>query len=203
MQLKNWAFQNVPCTEKLNNLIYNQYKNVKIVRKTIKITVALLLIITPLMIQSCGAYSFTGADIDYSKIKTFQVNYFQNNASIIEPGIDRKFTIALQDLILNQTSLDLVTAGGDLIYEGEIVEYYIAPITATAQNTAAQNRLTISVNVRFINTKDDTKDFEKRFSFYYDYPGSSQLTGSLLDEAISTIFERLTQDIFNASLANW
>ncbi len=175
----------------------------KIVRKTIKITVALLLIITPLMIQSCGAYSFTGADIDYSKIKTFQVNYFQNNASIIEPGIDRKFTIALQDLILNQTSLDLVTAGGDLIYEGEIVEYYIAPITATAQNTAAQNRLTISVNVRFINTKDDTKDFEKRFSFYYDYPGSSQLTGSLLDEAISTIFERLTQDIFNASLANW
>ena len=156
-----------------------------------------------ILIQSCGSYSFTGADIDYSKIKTFQVNYFQNNATIVEPGIDREFTTALQDLILNQTNLDLVTTGGDLIYEGEITEYYIAPITATAQNTAAQNRLTISVNVRFYNTKDNTKDTESRFSFYFDYPGSSQLTGSLRDEAINTIFERLTQDIFNASLANW
>ncbi len=156
-----------------------------------------------LILSGCGVYSFTGADIDYRSTKTFQVNYFQNNATIVEPGLDRKFTIALQDLILNQTSLDLVTNGGDLIYEGEIVEYYIAPITATAQNTAAQNRLTISVNVRFYNTKDETKDFEKRFSFYYDYPGSSQLIGSLLDETVNTIFERLTQDIFNASLANW
>ncbi len=156
-----------------------------------------------LILSGCGVYSFTGADIDYKTIKTFQVNYFQNNATIVEPGLDRKFTISLQDLILNQTSLDLVTNGGDLIYEGEIVEYYIAPITATAQNTAAQNRLTIGVNVRFYNTKDETKDFEKRFSFYYDYPGSSQLIGSLLDEAVNTIFERLTQDVFNASLANW
>ncbi len=175
--------------------------NIKKVLKTVKNILCIIGVV--LITQSCGVYSFTGADIDYSKIKTFQVNYFQNNASIVEPGIDRTFTIALQDLIQNQTSLDLVANGGDLIYEGEIVEYYISPITATAQNTAAQNRLTISVNVRFYNTKDSTKDFEKRFSFYFDYPGSSQLTGSLKDEAINTIFERITQDIFNASLANW
>ena len=105
--------------------------------------------------------------------------------------------------MLNQTSLDLVTNSGDLIFEGEIVEYYIAPITATSQSTAAQNRLTIGVNVRFINTSDQTKDFEQRFSFYYDYPGSSQLIGATLDDAISVIFERITQDVFNKSLANW
>lgn len=153
--------------------------------------------------QGCKFYSFTGADIDYSETKTFQVNYFQNNAPIVEPGIAREFTQELQDLLLNQTSLDLVNSSGDLVYEGEIIEYYIAPITATSQSTAAQNRLTLSINVRFYNTQSEEKDFEQRFSFYYDYPGGTQLTGSKLDSAISVIFERITQDIFNKSLANW
>ena len=119
--------------------------------KNIKKIIAFFFIICSF--QSCGTYSFTGADIDYSTIKTFQVNYFKNNAPIVEPGIDRDFTLKLQDILLNQTSLDLVNSSGDLIFEGEIVEYYIAPITATSQSTAAQNRLTISVNVRFYNTK--------------------------------------------------
>lgn len=168
-----------------------------------KVKQFLLLSITAILLQGCGAYSFTGADIDYSTTKTFQVNLFENNAPIVEPGIARDFTIQLQDLMLNQTSLDLVNNNGDLVYEGEIVEYYIAPITATSQSTAAQNRLTIAVNVRFYNTNDESKDFEQRFSFYFDYDGAAQLTGSDLDEALNIIFERITQDIFNKSLANW
>ncbi|MEZ4779657.1 MAG: LptE family protein [Flavobacteriaceae bacterium] len=160
-------------------------------------------LITVILLQGCGAYSFTGADIDYNSTKTFQVNNFVNNAPIVEPTVARNFTIELQDLLLNQTSLDLVNTNGDLLYEGEIVQYYTSPITATSQNTAAQNRLTVAVNVRFFNTKDSTKDFEERFSFYYDYGGSTQLIGSQLDDALSIIFERITQDIFNKSLANW
>ena len=169
--------------------------------KNIKKIIAFFFIICSF--QSCGTYSFTGADIDYSTIKTFQVNYFKNNAPIVEPGIDRDFTLKLQDILLNQTSLDLVNSSGDLIFEGEIVEYYIAPITATSQSTAAQNRLTISVNVRFYNTKEELKDFDQRFSFYFDYGGSSQLVGSQKEEAIGVIFETITQYIFNVSLANW
>jgi len=154
-------------------------------------------------LQSCKFYSLTGADIDYSTTRTFQVNYFENIAPIVAPGIARDFTQNLQDLLLNQTSLDLVNNNGDLVYEGEITQYYIAPITATANNTAAQNRLTISVRVRFYNTKKDEKDFEQSFSFYFDYAGNTQLTGSRLDAAVAVIFERITQDIFNKSLANW
>ena len=169
--------------------------------KKIKTIIALILV--SITFNSCGTYSFTGADIDYTTTKTFQVNYFKNNAPIVEPGIDRDFTLKLQDLILNQTNLDLVNSSGDLIFEGEIVEYYIAPITATSEITAAQNRLTIIINVRFYNTKEELKDFDQRFRFYYDYPGSSQLVGSEKDEAVNVIFERITQDIFNASLANW
>ncbi|PHR11257.1 MAG: hypothetical protein COA40_11575 [Aequorivita sp.] len=169
----------------------------------LKIFSIILLVISTLLFQGCGPYSFTGADINYSTTKTVQVNYFQNNAALVEPGIARDFTQNLQNLLLNQTSLDLVNSNGDLVYEGEITQYYIAPITATANSTAAQNRLTIAVNVRFYNTKDPLKDFEQSFSFYYDYPGNVQLTGARLDTAVENIFERITQDIFNKSLANW
>ncbi|MEJ2162928.1 MAG: LptE family protein [Robiginitalea sp.] len=153
----------------------------------------------------CGAYNFTGGDVGTAE--TFQVNYFQNYASqrpgsTFDPGLDRDFTLALQDLILTQTSLDLVTSGGDLLYEGEIVEYRVSPMTATAEQRAAQNRLTIAVNVRFYNKTKEEANFEQRFSFFYDYPASAQLV-SVRDEAHQEIFERINQDIFNKSLADW
>jgi hypothetical protein len=122
---------------------------------------------------------------------------------LVEPGIERTFTIKLQELIQNQTNLNLTSSNGDLLYEGEIVEYRITPMQATASQTAAQSRLSIAVNVRFSNKKKEADNFEKRFSFYYDYDGSTQLVGSKLTEAIDVIFERITQDIFNESLAKW
>lgn len=166
-----------------------------------KKTSLFILSIFLLSLQGCGIYSFTGADT--GEAKTFQVNFFQNTAAIVEPGIDRIFTLELEDLIQNQTNLSLTNSGGDLIYEGEIIDYYVAPMSATAQNTAAQNRLTITVNVRYYNTLVPEKDFERRFSFYYDYPANSQLVGGTLETALEEIFSRITQDIFNASLTNW
>ena len=161
------------------------------------------LLILILFTTSCSVkYSLTGASIS-PDTKTFQVNYFQNNAPLIEPGIERDFTNKLIDLLINQTSLELVKSNGDLTYEGEIVEYRISPTTATASNTAAQNRLTVGVNIRFYDKNDSEADFERRFSFYYDYPGSVQLIGSQRDTALDEIFERITQDVFNASLAKW
>lgn len=160
-----------------------------------------LLLILCFTINSCGVYNFTGTgQID---AKTFQVNYFQNNAELIEPGIERTFTLELQDIIQNQTNLNLVSTGGDLVYEGEIVGYNISPMTATADQKAAQNRLTIRVNVRFSNKNKEDDHFEKQFSFFYDYSGSNQLVGSQLSTALDEIFERITQDIFNESLAKW
>ncbi len=161
----------------------------------------LYIVLIALTFTSCSIYNFTGTGkID---AKTFQVNFFQNNAELIEPGIDRTFTLTLQDLIQNQTNLNLVKNGADLTYEGEIVDYRISPMTATADQQAAQNRLKIRVNVRFTNKKTEKDDFEKTFEFYYDYPATTQLNGSTLNKAIDEIFERITQDIFNESLAKW
>ena len=149
------------------------------------------------MLMGCGIYNFTGGNV--GEAKTFQVNYFQNYAtqspgSTFEPGVDRDFTLALQDRILNQTSLDLITS--------EITEYKISPMSATANQTAAQNRLSMRVKVRFYNRLKEDAAFDQSFSFFYDYPADTQLA-SIKSEAHEIIFERLTQDIFNASLADW
>jgi hypothetical protein len=166
--------------------------------KHLHIITALVLLFT---LNSCSVYNFTGTGkID---AKTFQVNFFQNNSELVEPGIDRTFTLNLQDLIQNQTNLNLVKSGGDLIYEGEIVDYRISPMTATADQQASQNRLQIRVNIRFTNKNKEIDNFEKTFDFFFDYPAQQQLTGSTLNNAIKVIYERITQDIFNESLAKW
>jgi hypothetical protein len=174
--------------------------------KTLRLEIKILLIlIIALSLNGCGIYNFTGGNVGTAK--TFQVNFFQNYASdnpgsTIEPGLDNTFTLALQDFIQNQTSLDLTNTNGDLVYEGEIVEFRVSPMSATAQQTAAQNRLTIGINVRFYNTTKEDADFEKRFSFFYDYPADSMLD-SVKNDAFDAIFERILQDIFSASLADW
>ena len=165
-----------------------------------------ILLMTTSFLSGCGIYNFTGGNIGTAT--TFQVPNFQNFAtqspgSIFEPGLGRDFTLALQDRILNQTSLDLTNSGeSDLLYEGEIVEYRVSPMTATANQTAAQNRLSMAVKVRFYNRTKEDADFDTRFSFFYDFPANQNLP-SVKDEALEIIFERITQDIFNASLADW
>ncbi len=158
------------------------------------------------LLAGCGIYSFTGASIPPGT-NSFQVNYFVNVAgnkpgSTVEPGLDRDFTVALQDLILNLTNLDLVTADGDLIYEGDITEYSVTPMSATAENTAAQNRLKMTVFLTFTNTKREEDNFKKSFSFFYDFPADKQVY-DVIDSAHKELFERITQDIFNETLAKW
>jgi len=167
-----------------------------------KYSYIILFLIIIITTQSCGIYSFTGTNIN-PDVKTVQIDYFPNNAVLVEPSLSQTFTLQLQDLFLQQTNLDLVTSGGDLQFEGEITGYKISPMTATAQQTAAQNRLTININVRFFNNKFEDDDFERSFSHYFDFPANNQLVGSQLEDALDEILERITQDIFNASVAKW
>ncbi|MFD2725329.1 LPS assembly lipoprotein LptE [Hyunsoonleella rubra] len=150
----------------------------------------------------CGIYSFTGASIS-PDTKTFQVNRFENNALLIEPGLDLLVRNTMIEILENQTNLNNVNSNGDIVYEGEITEYRISPTTATSQNTAAQNRLTISIKVHFYDKNDPEAEFDKSFSFFHDFDGSAQLIGGQKDTAHEEILERITQDIFNASLAKW
>ena len=162
----------------------------------------LLMIIT----EGCGIYSFTGASIPPG-VTTFQVNFFENLAgnrpgSTVEPGLDNDFTNALQDIIINQTTLNLVSEDGQLVYGGEIIKYSVTPMSATAEITAAQNRLEMSVDFRFFNIKKEEDNFEKKYSFFYDFPAELQVY-DVIDTAHKEIFDRITQDIFNDTLAKW
>ena len=123
----------------------------------------IILIIFSVFIEGCGNYSFTGASIPEGT-ESFQVNFFENEAgnsmgSIFEPGLDRDFTIALQNILQNQTNLQLLSSDADLIYEGEIKEYRVSPMTSTSNLQASQNRLSVGINVRFINLKKEEELF--------------------------------------------
>ena len=166
-------------------------------RKTCLYIVCLLAVIC----NGCGIYSFSGASIP-AEAKTVSVQYFPNQAQLINPTLSNDFTTALRDAVMNQTSLDMVESGGDLAFEGEIVDYKTTPIAITAGQTAALNRLTITVNVRFFNTFDDTKNFETKFSHYEDYPSDQDLN-SVQESLTGTIIEALVEDVFNKALVNW
>lgn len=160
-----------------------------------------MVLLLALVCQGCGIYSFSGASIP-PEAKTVSVQYFPNQAQLINPTLSNDFTTALRDAMMNQTSLDMVDSGGDLAFEGEITDYRTTPVAITAGQTAALNRLTITVNVRFVNMFDETKNFETRFSHYEDYPSEQDLN-AVQESLTGTIIEALVEDIFNKALVNW
>lgn len=161
----------------------------------------ILLLITTFLFFACGAYSFTGGNT--GEAKTIQIDFFTNQAPLVEPVLTQRFTNDFQDLFTRQTNLTLTNSNGDLYFSGEITNYRVTPMSGTSAQTAAQNRLTVTVNVRFVNKLEEEDDFEQSFSFYSDFDANSQLSGSILENALDEIVERITQDIFNASVAKW
>lgn len=161
----------------------------------------LLAVITMAGLFSCGVYSFTGASIP-PQARTFSVSHFPNHAQLVQPTLSARFTEALQDKFQKQTNLRLISAGGDLHFEGSITNYATAPTAIGGDDRAALNRLTISVRVRFINEFEPDKDFERTFSRFWDYPSNRSLA-EVEDEAIKVITEALVEDIFNQAVVNW
>ncbi len=146
--------------------------------------------------------SLTGGMID-PRATTAYVGTFKNNAPLVNPSLSQDFTFALQTIIQNQTSLTLIdNANADYVLEGEIVNYTVTPVAIQGNDVAAMNRLTITVNVRFINKFDETQNFEQTFARYVDY-NSSQSLSSIESSLVADINVALTDDIFNKSFVNW
>lgn len=146
-------------------------------------------------------YSFSGASIPL-EAKTVSVPYFPNNAPMVAPTLSSTITEALQDKFARQTKLQLVDSGGDLAFEGEITNYTSTPAAITSAETAAMNRLTITVKVKFTNVYEPQNNYNKSFSAFAEYD-ANQLLQDIQDQLITEICEQLVQDIFNAAVANW
>ena len=146
-------------------------------------------------------YNVTGPPIP-DNIKTFSIDQFTNQATLGPSTIGFTFTESLRELFQSQTKLELVSSDGDLSYEGTIVNYTIQPIAIQGDQTASQNRLTISIKVNFINKHDDKKNFDKTFSRFADYSSSADI-GQVQNQLIEEIFDQLTQDIYDKTLGDW
>jgi outer membrane lipopolysaccharide assembly protein LptE/RlpB len=154
-----------------------------------------------LLLAGCGVYSFTGASIP-PEAKTISIQYFSNNAAFVEPTLSQSLTDALRDRFLAQTSLDLTTEEGDLQIEGSITDYSTRPVAIQGNETAALNRLTISIKIKYSNLIDPVKDFESTFTRFEDYPSDQDLS-QVKDQLIPIINEALVDDIFNKAVVNW
>jgi len=151
--------------------------------------------------SSCGVYSFTGASVP-AGAKTMSVQYFPNKAKIVDPTLSAVFTSALRDRFTSQTNLRMVEKNGDIALEGEITGYTTTPVAIQANQTAALNRLTITVNVRFTSRLEPSKDFETTFSQYVDYPSTDNFN-NIKNGLIKKIVGDLTDNIFNKAMVNW
>ncbi len=151
--------------------------------------------------QACKIYSFTGANLSPA-IKTFSVYYFPNRAKLVNPTLSDVFTENLREKLQRQTSLNELSDNGDIEFEGQITGYDVRPMSIQKQDMAAQNRLTITVNLKYTNNKEPDKNFERTFSAFEDYDSSQSL--STVEEDLSLeIVKKLNEDIFNATIANW
>lgn len=155
-----------------------------------------------LAIPSCKvSYSFSGVNIS-PDITTYSVDYFPNRAAIVQAQLSQLFTDALMDKIQNNTSLNLSTDGGDVQFSGEITRYETRPTAITSQETAARNRLTIAVRVKYTNLVEPELDYDTSFSRFEDYDASQNLT-DVENELIDLIVENLIEDIFNRAFVSW
>jgi len=146
-------------------------------------------------------YSFTGANIS-ADVKTFTVFYFPNRAKLINPTLSSDFTEKLKEKLIRQTSLREENETGDLVFEGQITGYEVRPMAVQKDDMAAQNRLTITVRVKYTNNKNHDEDFDKTFSSFEDFSSSLSLN-DVESSIVPEILEKLMEDIFNATIANW
>ena len=157
---------------------------------------------TAFIVQSCGIYSFTGTSIQ-PDVKTVTINYFEYTALKVNPSLSNQLTEALQEKFRKLTKLEQVDMDGDLEIVGAVTGYDVKATAIGANEQAAQNRLTVNVKVTFINRKYPEDNFEdKGFSSYADFDAMHSLDAveaGLCEE----IVEKICEDIFNATVANW
>jgi len=146
-------------------------------------------------------YSMTGASIA-PDIKTIEIRYFQKTAALGPSNLSQTFTEKLKDKFLTGTSLTIINGNADLTLEGTIISYSVSPQTVQSNEIAAQNRLSISVSVKFTNIKDEKQNFESTFTRYTDFPSSTNIS-SVEDQLVNEINTQLVDDIFNKAVINW
>ena len=190
---------NGPFTERLKNMELNRNNIIKL---PVYRFLWFLFIIGISILYGCKVtYSFTGASIS-AQVKTVSIQYFQNRAQLVQPGLSQYVTDALIDKCKAQTNLKFINGIGDVNFEGEITDYKTLPLTVAADAQAAMNRFTIEADVKFTNSVDPDLSFKQKFSRYEDYDSNLDLS-QVEKELSNKIIEMIVEDIFNKAFVNW
>lgn len=179
-----------------NTVSKNRFLTFKTVQLFVFITVAIISV-------SCTiSYKFNGGNIDYTKTKTIAIADFINTSELVYAPLAQEFSEKLRDVYTKTTRLQLLKKGGDLQLEGEIVGYELTPMAISADTYASQTKLTITINVRFTNSKSPEDDFEKKYIAYQTFDSSRLLT-DVQDELHKVIIEEIVDNIYNDTVAKW
>ena len=164
-------------------------------------TKPLLFLAVLLSVVSCGIYSFTGTNIQ-SDVKTITIPFVEYKALRVNPSLSNELTEALQEKFRKLTSLEQVDEDGDLELVCEVTGYDVKATAITAGEVAAQNRLTVTVKIEFTNRKYPEDDVSQSFSAYEDFDSANSLD-AVEGTLCTTIIEKIVEDIFNATVAQW
>lgn len=157
-----------------------------------------------LLLTACSiSYKFNGASIDYTKVRTITIKDFPNQASYIPyPPLAQVFTEGMKDIYVRQTRLSLVKNNGDLDLEGEITGCELTPMAVKEDAYSSRTKLTLTVRVRYANRTNADEDFEQTFSAYREFD-SNQMLQTVQEELFKEIVQELSDQIYNATVANW
>lgn len=168
------------------------------------LTKLLTMVFVMIVSMSCTIVSlkFNGGNIDYAKTKSIGISDFINTAELVYPALAQEFSEKLRDAYSKTTRLQLLKKGGDMHLEGEIVSYQLTPMAISADTYASQTKLTITINVRFTNSKSPEDDFEKKYTAFQTFDSSRLLT-DVQDELHKAIIEEIVDNIYNDTVAKW
>lgn len=161
----------------------------------------IVILLAALMLNSCGIYSFSGTSIK-PDVNSITINYIEYRALRVNPAFSNELTEALRNQFRRMTRLEQVDRDGDMEISGEVTGYDVTAAAVTADEVAARNKLTVTVKITFTDKKHPDEDFDKSFTAYSEYDSTNTLD-AVESSLCSEIIEKLVEDIFNASVAQW
>lgn len=163
----------------------------------------ILLLSLLLVVQACSvSYKFNGASINYQTTKSISIADFPNNAALVYPQLSNMLSETIRDQYVRQTRLQVLTKGGNLELEGEIVGYELTPMAISADSYASETKLTLTVKVSFTNNVAPEESFERTYSAFQVFDATKLLT-DVQEELCNTMVTEIAESIYNDTVARW
>lgn len=153
------------------------------------------------LLTGCGFYSHTGASVP-ANAKTFSVSYINNVASIVMPLFSQILTEKLKTKFINETTLKLTQSEGDIRFSGKVLSYTNSPVAVQGNQQNAVNRLTVTIEITYENTKEEGKNFTQQFTNFVDYSATENFA-AVENALVIQVCDILVQDVFNKAFINW